>query len=221
MIGASSSRLRFQEPQLLLGRARQSSARSRRRVEIPRDRAVTPDTAPPHHRRARRACLGFVDSGHASKLERILQAAPPDQRHCARRVRASLITLRQRSRADLRGDRQFELIKWGNGHAQLREAGVRQPARRSSRSPRASDLSTWKNLVRTPEKRGRSSFFPPQISRISCDPGLWLDEAPIITGASTAQLAYAAAVEPPTAPTPQPIDVLTAVAASPASCRRN
>jgi hypothetical protein len=162
--------------------------------------------------------LGFVDSGHASKLERdLLQAAPlPTSDTALAEYAASLITLRQAFPSlTSEANRQFELIKWET--VTLSSAKLESASRLAAFFKIASgktNVSVWKNLVRTPEKKGPVYVLSPANLPDQLRPGLWLDEDSIITGASAAQFAYASAVELPATATPPnpppPLDVLTA-----------
>ena len=59
----------------------------------------------------------------------------------------------------------------------------------------ARPASAWADLKRTSQAEGHVYVLEPAQVRDQMMPGLWLDERAIVTGASSAQLAYAIAVE--------------------------
>ncbi len=158
--------------------------------------------------------LGLIDGGAAAKQTRALLAAaePPDNDVAAAEYAAALITLRN-AFPSLSAEvaPKLEAIKWDNlslsstklGSASRLAAFLKLAAGKD-------DGAAWKRLVRTPEKVGPVFALSPADPADQLTPGLWLDEAGIVTGGSAAQLAYAKAVEPSTSPATTPPDVLTA-----------
>ena len=158
--------------------------------------------------------LGLIDARVAGKRARTIlaNAAPPESDTALAEYEAGLITLRQ-AFPSLTPDvtRLVEAIRWENITLTSTKLGsASRFAAFFKIASTKSDLATWTRLVRTPEERGPIFVLSPANVGDQLRPGLWLDEASIITGASAAQLAYwYATLKPDPAQPPPTPDVLT------------
>ena len=158
--------------------------------------------------------LGLVDARIAGQqIRTVLETAvAPEVDTALAEFAASLVTVRQ-AFPSLAPDvtRHLEAIEWETVTPTSTKLGSSSRLGAFFKIATAKgDLSTWTRMVRTPEPRGPVFVLSPPEVNDQFRPGLWLDEASIITGASSAQLAYwhttLAHNDPEPRPTP---DVLT------------
>ena len=138
--------------------------------------------------------LGLIDARVAGRRVReiLATAVPPESDTALAEYAAALITLRQ-ALPSIAPDvtRLLEEIKWENITLSSTKLGSASRLAAFFKIATAkSEVATWTRLVRTPEQRGPVYVLSPAELHDQFRPGLWLDEASIVTGASASQLAY-------------------------------
>ncbi|HWA85011.1 MAG TPA: glucoamylase family protein, partial [Opitutus sp.] len=161
--------------------------------------------------------LGLIDGGVALRRAQLLldSAVPPQTDVAVAEYAAGLVALRQAIPSlATQATQLLEKIDWNRITPSSTKLGsASRLATFFKIAAGKSPASAWAGLVRSPEQRGAVYVLSPADPDDQLLPGMWINERPIISGASAEELAYSLAVEPPddaNAPPPPPLDVPTA-----------